>query len=622
MRRRHITIMLSVNIVYNRANTFGLAADAAVLTEAIRAAAPTGSIGQIHAVDPREPPRAADIQFHLEVPVYAACPWARYNILIANIEHYKAAAYNPYLHSFNQIWVRDSTAAGTFEALTRRIARVIPWTLPRAVADAFKPPAKGKQAAAPADKSRGFVAFLGGSETKAAATAKIVRAWRVGDPPLRIYTTRADSATILNAAIEEAGVGERVSVETRELDTETLRRLQAYYPAHLIASEGEGFGYPAAEAEATGAFALLTRLPVFTEYYSGDSAGISYIDVDAVADHPGRYSVRTSGLRLALEAAFVKFIDYDVEDVAVRRAMAGTRADATEVAVGAAIRAAVQAVRDEKATGGAARVLPPVLMPADCPPITIVTLTYNRRKFIDLAFLNLMITDYPRDKIEWIVVEDSDDQDKAASDKIFAFAGAHPEIKVGYVPLATKTSIGAKRNAGIERAHNDIILMMDDDDYYPETSIRRRVAWLLKGRTAGCEEPQVAACTMLAMYDLMSGKSAVNCPPWGLGLGARVSEATLTFRRSVWEARPFPEVGMAEAEEWLAGREQDVIEIPPQQIIVALSHGNNVSSRRVPADAPVSCFWGFEKELLVFLHGLAGVKIEEETAASAPKKRN
>jgi hypothetical protein len=616
--------MLSVNIIYNKANTYGLAADAAVLTEAIRAAAPTGSIGQIHTVDPREPPRAADIQFHLEIPVYAACPWARYNFLIANIEHFNAAAYGPYMHSFDQIWVRDDAASATFEALTRRLGRIVPWTLPKATRTALA----GAAANSKPVKSRGFVSFIGGSETKAAATKKIVAAWRVGDPPLRIYTTRTDFATEIAAAIEAAGVGEKVTVEARELDTAEMRRLQVFYPAHLIASEGEGFGYAAAEAEAAGAFALMTRLPVFTEYYSEDSAGVSYIDVDAVADRAGRYAIREDVLRQGLERAFLKFYDYDEEDVRVRLAMSATRAEEMEVVVGDALRVAVARVRDHKAVNGGARVLPPVLMPADCPPISIVTLTYNRRKFIDLAFLNLMITDYPRDKIEWIVVEDSDDQDKASSDKIFAFAGAHPEIKVGYVPLATKTSIGAKRNAGIERAHNDIILMMDDDDYYPETSIRRRVAWLLKGRIGYDSAPAVAACTMLAMYDLMTGKSAVNVPPWGLGLGARVSEATLTFNRSFWETRRFPEVGMAEAEGWLEGRERDVIEIPPQQIIVAMSHGNNVSSRRVPADAPVSCFWGFEKELLVFLHGLAGVKIEEERGPAAAattkttKKRN
>jgi hypothetical protein len=53
----------------------------------------------------------------------------------------------------------------------------------------------------------------------------------------------------------------------------------------------------------------------------------------------------------------------------------------------------------------------------------------------------------------------------------------------------------------------------------------------------------------------------------------------------------------------------------PQQIIVAFSHGTNTSSRRIPSGAEVKpgCFWGFPKEFLIFIHGLAGVNIVEET---------
>jgi len=64
-------------------------------------------------------------------------------------------------------------------------------------------------------------------------------------------------------------------------------------------------------------------------------------------------------------------------------------------------------------------------------------------------------------------------------------------------------------------------------------------------------------------------------------------------------------------EEFIGGCESSVLEIPPQQIIVAFSHGKNVSSRRIPSDTDVmpGCFWQFPKEFLVFIHGLAGVKI-------------
>jgi hypothetical protein len=247
--------------------------------------------------------------------------------------------------------------------------------------------------------------------------------------------------------------------------------------------------------------------------------------------------------------------------------------------------------------------LPPLLKIEDCPHISVITLVYNRPKFIENACLNLLSTDYPKDKIEWIVVDDSE-ADKSPSNRVVQFQGQFPGV-VTYIPLTKKTSIGAKRNMAIERAKNDVILMMDDDDHYPVTSFRRRVAYLTKGlRAYGC-----AVCTAIAMYDLNTGVSAVNVPPFDISLGKRCSEATLTFTKEFWLQKKFPEVDISEGEGFLEGREWQVAEMPLQQIIVALSHSTNTSRRKTPVGDP-GCFWGFPKELLEFLHGLVGVKIE------------
>ena len=127
----------------------------------------------------------------------------------------------------------------------------------------------------------------------------------------------------------------------------------------------------------------------------------------------------------------------------------------------------------------------------------------------------------------------------------------------------------------------------------------------------------IACCTTIALYDLMRGTSAVNVPPFNIPLGQRVSEATLTFRKSAWEERRFPNVSIAEGEGWITGRENQVIEIPPQQIIVAFSHSQNKSSRRIPpTDSKPACFWGFPKEYLVFIHKLVGIEVEEDTSGT------
>lgn len=256
---------------------------------------------------------------------------------------------------------------------------------------------------------------------------------------------------------------------------------------------------------------------------------------------------------------------------------------------------------------------PPVLMPADCPRITVVTPTFQRGKLIDIAFHNLMATDYPQEKIEWIVVEDAEDSTQMVSDKIMSFQMNCPKIVVKYIPLSGRVSIGEKRNIGIEHATSDIIVFMDDDDHYPVTSLRRRVAWLLEGGKS------IVGCTTIALYDLLRGVSAVNMPPMDLPLGARISEATLAFKKSAWVERKFGDKSLSEGEDWLTGRETEFLEILPQQIIVAFSHGGNRSGRRIPpADAGAGCFWGFPREYLLFIHKLAGVEVEEVGAGMVP----
>jgi hypothetical protein len=250
--------------------------------------------------------------------------------------------------------------------------------------------------------------------------------------------------------------------------------------------------------------------------------------------------------------------------------------------------------------------MPPLLYPQDCPPISVITLVHNRPKFIENACLNLLSSDYPRDKIEWVVVDDSD-PDQSPSNRILQFAEMFAPGIVTYVPLVKQKSIGFKRNLGIEKAKHNILVMMDDDDHYPTTSFRRRVAYLRKGR----KSYECATCTTIAMYDLLKGTSAVNVPPYTLPLSKRCSEASMVFTRDFWLQRKFPDTSQAEGEAFLEGRESQVVEMPPQQILVALSHGSNLSGRSMP-DAKPSCFWGFERPLLEFLHGLVGVKIEAE----------
>jgi len=366
----------------------------------------------------------------------------------------------------------------------------------------------------------------------------------------------------------------------------------------------------------------MNYLPVFEDDYS-DPTGIAWISNTYDESDKVRYSIAKPGafVRGELEAAFDMFKKTDFEEIRrARQGIADGRFSKTCDAFLPMLQQLHKVITQRRPEKGIFH-CPPVLHQQDCPPISIITPTYNRKKLIDIAFHNLLMTDYPKDKIEWVVIEDNEKTPHMAAEKIISFQIQVPDVKIKYMPIEGRMSIGEKRNHAIENASNDIILFMDDDDHYPETSFRRRVAWLTKGTKRGEQNANIACCTTLALYDLKRGISAVNVPPYEIPFAQRISEATLTFRKSAWLERKFADVSMAEGEDWISGRENQVIEIPPQQIIVAFSHGNNQSSRRIPpSDQKPACFWGFPKEYLVFIHGLVDVEIEDDKKSKAPKR--
>lgn len=600
---------LSVNIIYNKANTYGLNDDVQVIERILKKLQDTigHPIGKARTLDMREPLTHSDINIHLEIPIFAAIPWAHTNIMIVNPEQW-SFAYDAYAHAFDALIFRDSFSAEKFRsAFTEKgiptdNIYVVPWT-----AAWQKKNIKGGYGK---NGDLGFVSFVAGSTSKYEYLKKVLPLWRDAYPALTVYTTRNDFAEDLKKVVSSTNV----TVKCQDLDIESRYRIMTLYRGHLVCSQGEAFGYAAANAEVCGAFTIMNYLPVFEQDYTNPT-GIAWISNNYQDSDKVRYSVAspTTILRGELDAAIDMFKQADFEEIRkTRQSVADSRFNTTCDAFLPALTHLYSLIKERRPAKGIFY-CPPVLHQSDCPPISIITPTYNRQKLIDIAFHNLLVTDYPKDKIEWVVIEDNEKTPHMAAEKIISFQIQVPDIKIKYIPIEGRMSIGEKRNHAIENATNDIILFMDDDDHYPETSFRRRVAWLTKGTKRGQLGSNIACCTTLALYDLKRGISAVNVPPYDIPFSQRISEATLTFKKSAWLERKFTDVSISEGEDWISGRENQVIEIPPQQIIVAFSHGNNQSSRRIPpTDQKPACFWGFPKEYLVFIHGLVNVEIEDD----------
>lgn len=581
---------VQITLVYNKANPFGIKQDADILEAMIRQY--NASVGiqfaKVRHADLLEPPMATDICIHLEIPSTTWMPFAHKNVMMVNLEWW-VPAWDCLLPRFDLVItkIKDTLQdiSGTY----------VPWRAAVESDDFKRFPASDSLTA-------GCVWFLGGSKNKRDFAEALLPFWKPDYPNLTVFTTSPLQVV----------PPENVKIEVRDLQDENRRQLQHFYPVHIVASCSEGFGLAAAEAEAAGAFLIANNIPAYECAFEGNpNVGWLKTPLRDDAKYTRAKFADLSGFQANLDEIFDTLKKADFTEIRDdQRVRSRQRVQAFRQAMIPLLRTLASDVLALKATLKGNRHLPPPLDTSECPLISIVTLTFNRRKFIDLAFHNILMADYPKDKIEWVIVDDSNDPEQSVSDKVAKFANRAPVARVVYVPLPRKHSIGYKRNLGVERASNDIILFMDDDDHYPETSFRRRVAWLTKHPW----KPKVVACSTIACYDLVKGVSAVNTPPWELSPAERISEATLTFYKSFWEERKFPQVNMAEGEEFLRGRERDLIDMPPQQILVAFSHQGNSSGRRIPTteDMKPGCFWGFPKEYLIWIHKLAGIEVEEE----------
>jgi len=572
--------MKRVVFLWNQSNTFGLSQDAALIEHAMKQ---EGFEFEFAKLDPLQPPSNADIVVHLEIPHPVWLAWAPVQIWMVNPE-WCSPKWLPYAERFTQVWVKEQSRLEEFGSK----AVHVPWAV-RGPLKPIKPEALGLRQA---------LWVLGASQNKHIAARAILPLWPTNFP--LTVTTTLEEADLCSAGLT---FPPSVTVKRGFLDAEQLEALNRDSAIHVCISAAEGFGFTAAQAEARSAGMILNSLPVYEEYYSGKPY-VSFLHTPVSKsnkDHSGFVAdfsaVTTDDLKAALQV-----VPYGEEQVQV----AETRlADFTKM-IGSRITKAVAAV------AAVVKKMPPTIAADQCPPVSILTLTYNRRNFIDLAFLNMMVSDYPKDKIQWVIVEDSDDPVKESMDKIKAFELRQPGFEITYVPMTKKRSIGYKRNRAVKAAKHAICINMDDDDIYPETSFRRRVAWLLAH-----PEKKVVGCTMIAMYDLNTGVSAVNTPPWALKQSERVSEASFCFYKDFALEHPFPDVQQSEGEGFIdtctSAKDNLFLEIPPQQILVALNHGTNTSSRVIAGRAQTGCFWGWDQRLITWLHGLIGVQVESLT---------
>ena len=209
----------------------------------------------------------------------------------------------------------------------------------------------------------------------------------------------------------------------------------------------------------------------------------------------------------------------------------------------------------------------PSMTEDELPCVTIVTPTFERRKFFPLALHNFRNFDYPAKKLEWIIVDDSQQEEKSIEDLI------PKDPRIRYLRIEntkTRLTVGQKRNIGADYAKHPYIVHMDDDDYYPPESILARVKTLLKYASRGI---QCVGCSEYGIYNLIENVSSMASDgPLSL------SEASMAYTKKFWQKQKFVENELqAEYRSFMSGRFQQCMDIPYEFVMIAMSHNQNLT---------------------------------------------
>jgi hypothetical protein len=205
---------------------------------------------------------------------------------------------------------------------------------------------------------------------------------------------------------------------------------------------------------------------------------------------------------------------------------------------------------------------------SEFPPVTVITITKNRKKFFPLAINNWERIYYPYDKLTWLIVDDSDDPQngsiellKALKDKRIKYYYLKPEEGKNY-------TVGYKRNFAMGLVETEFVVNMDDDDFFYKESVISRICamrFYMK---------QCVYSDTIGVYNTKQESSYI------LEGFTNVPESSMAYTKTFWEKRKFGEQQNGdEGMQLVEGRELEMVRIPYYFNLIVLNHGENSTGR-------------------------------------------
>ncbi len=199
--------------------------------------------------------------------------------------------------------------------------------------------------------------------------------------------------------------------------------------------------------------------------------------------------------------------------------------------------------------------------------VSILTPTYNRRTFLPGIIACYKSQNYPMDRMEWIILDDGEDNVKDVFDEA---SKTIPNIR--YIRHDTKLLIGAKRNILNKEAKGDILIAMDDDDYYPPDRVHHVVM-----RFQANPKIELAGSSHIYMY-FTDDKTIYSFGPY---FERHATNGTMAWRKSYAKTHKYDEtVTHAEERSFLDEYKHPMIQLDPFKTMLVIAHNKNTFDKR------------------------------------------
>ena len=230
----------------------------------------------------------------------------------------------------------------------------------------------------------------------------------------------------------------------------------------------------------------------------------------------------------------------------------------------------------------------------DLPSISIVTPVYNLPDIFKMSIVNYTSSSYPKDKMEWIIVDDSDEGQDVES--LLPSLDNRDRFNIRYIRVKDKTDMFQKYNMALEVACNDVIVNMSVDDFFYESGFELIVKELLKS------DKKCVGMVQYGCFEINRFISIINITYFTLPYYLRLYDGSLCYYRTFWEEQNY---GTETMQPFLEGRYTDICEIGYNDILIGLIHTRNSDVRIVDEKQEANgCHFNFTEKLFTYLSKL------------------